>query len=250
MPVRLPDNLHARASGKPTSVASTLGKVPTRTRRDEVVRALRRAILTGELHPGENLPAVMLAARLGVSRPTLREAVRELVHEGLLVQEAYKATRVADPGDSTLLDIAKVRVALETLAAVEAGRQNIETLRRELNEALAQLDRSIESGDADLIGDAHVSFHHLIYRASGNRLLVQIWNLMQSQTRVALVMDQMTRPDLQRMRKLHHDMADAVLNGDAAVITRTVESHIRRSAKELIRLRTAKPKIRNRARSS
>jgi DNA-binding GntR family transcriptional regulator len=83
---------------------------------------LRSAILTGQLLPGDRLKEVELSNELGVSRPTLREAIYQLIHEGLLVQEPYKGITVAGIDASTISDIAVVRVALETIAAKAIAR--------------------------------------------------------------------------------------------------------------------------------
>ena len=65
------------------------------TRRDAVLTELRDAILSGRLQPGDRIREVQMSKELGVSRPTLREAIYQLIHEGLLTQEVYKGITVA-----------------------------------------------------------------------------------------------------------------------------------------------------------
>src|SRR3990170_7303598 len=97
---------------------AALTPVTNATRREVVVDAIRRALLSGELVPGQRVKEAPLAEALGVSRPTVREAMNQLIHEGSLVQTPYKGITVAQPSPPDLLDVAQVRVSLETLAAL------------------------------------------------------------------------------------------------------------------------------------
>jgi DNA-binding GntR family transcriptional regulator len=98
------------------------GVIVSSTRREEVSTRIRRALLTGELRPGQRIKEVHLAEALGVSRPTLRESLQQLVHEGALVQVPYKGIHVAQPTPDELRDVAEVRMPLETMAALRLSR--------------------------------------------------------------------------------------------------------------------------------
>ena len=104
------------------------GVVVSSTRREEVSTRIRRALLTGELRPGQRIKEVHLAEALGVSRPTLRESLQQLVHEGALVQVPDKGIHVAQPTAEELRDVAEVRMPLETMAALR--RRGTRTGRR------------------------------------------------------------------------------------------------------------------------
>ena len=86
------------------------------SRKDAVGIELRRALVLGHLKPGDKLTQTQLATDLGVSRPTLREALNQLAGEGLIVQEPYRGLRVADITAQQVRDIAAVRLAMDTLA--------------------------------------------------------------------------------------------------------------------------------------
>ena len=81
--------------------------------RDVVFNTLRQAILTGELKPGERLMEIHLADRLGVSRTPIREAMRKLELEGLVVMIPRKGAQVARITEKNLKDVLEVRRALE-----------------------------------------------------------------------------------------------------------------------------------------
>ena len=84
--------------------------------REAVVTYVRRAVVLGELQPGDKLREVKLAAALNVSRPTLREALSLLVQDGLLVQEPYRGFSVTRLDAGALRDIARTRVPLDGIA--------------------------------------------------------------------------------------------------------------------------------------
>jgi DNA-binding GntR family transcriptional regulator len=226
-------------------VLAGLDRVSTYTRREEVVRALRRAILTGELKAGDHLREVALAERLGVSRPTVREAMRQLIQDGLLTQEPYRGTRVVDPPSETLLEIADVRSALELLAARRAAERGAAVLHRPLTAALEELQRAAQSGDQSLMHEAHVRFHGVIYRASESELLEQIWNLIQVRTAFFLAWDQMSDPSPQRLLHDHRTLVKAILGGDPGAINHAIDQHINVAARNLVdkrRPRSASPR--------
>ena len=84
--------------------------------RDVVFNTLRQAILRGELKPGERLMEIQLANKLGVSRTPIREAIRKLELEGLVLMIPRKGAEVADISEKSLRDVLEVRKALEELA--------------------------------------------------------------------------------------------------------------------------------------
>ena len=84
--------------------------------RDVVFKTLRQAILKGELEPGERLMEIQLAERLGVSRTPIREAIRKLELEGLVLMIPRKGAEVARISENNLRDVLEVRRTLEELA--------------------------------------------------------------------------------------------------------------------------------------
>ena len=88
--------------------------------RDVVFNTLRKAILKGELKPGERLMEIALAERLGVSRTPVREAMRKLELEGLVVMIPRRGAQVANITEKDLNDVLEVRMALENLSIENA----------------------------------------------------------------------------------------------------------------------------------
>lgn len=213
-----------------------LGPVSTTTRREVVLDALRRALLSGELKPGQRVKEAPLAEALGVSRPTVREAIYQLVHEGSLVQVPYKGITVAQPSAQDLLEVADIRVPLETMAAVQISRDVEGEGMSRLRAALEVHLDAIEAGDVVASDLTHLELHRTLWEASGNQMLMRIWPLVESQIRMAISLDQGIRHDPERDRTLHIRLVDVIERGDEEEIAAEVREHIARSADEIVRL--------------
>lgn len=149
--------------------------------RDVVFKTLRQAILTGEFMPGERLMEVTLANRLGVSRTPVREAIRKLELEGLVVMVPRKGAEVARITVGDLKDVLEVRCHLEEFASVLACERIEEDEKEELQAALEAFEDAIEKKDLKLIAERDVDFHDVIFKATKNKRLLQIINNLREQ---------------------------------------------------------------------
>lgn len=147
---------------------------------------IAQRILDGELKPGDPLPTEQsLALRLGVNRSTVREAIRQLEQEGLLVRGAGRRLHVGRPGRGELAsrtaramvlhavsfrDLWEVGVTLEPHAARLAAEHASARDLAELDENLASMEAVLATGHSFI--DLDVRFHDLVARASGNRVLM------------------------------------------------------------------------------
>ncbi|MCI5995780.1 MAG: GntR family transcriptional regulator [Blautia sp.] len=149
--------------------------------RDVVFNTLRQAILKGELKPGERLMEIQLANRLGVSRTPVREAIRKLELEGLVLMIPRKGAEVAEITIKDLEDVLEVRAALEELAVKDACLNITEEQLQELRKANMDFKKSMEGDDLISRVQADMRFHEIIYDATNNRRLVQILNNLREQ---------------------------------------------------------------------
>ena len=150
--------------------------------RDVVFNTLRQAILKGELKPGERLMEIQLAKMLGVSRTPVREAIRKLELEGLVLMIPRKGAEVADITEKSLMDVLEVRKALEELAVQLCCDKITGKEIEELHRAADDFRRILKtSDDVTEIAEADVRFHDIIYLATGNQKLIQILNNLREQ---------------------------------------------------------------------
>jgi len=211
------------------------GVVTSSTLREEVTARIRRALLTGELRPGQRIKEVHLAEALGVSRPTLRESLQQLVHEGALVQVPYKGIRVAQPTTDELRDVAEVRMTLETMAALRLSRDPDGPAMDGVREALALHLAAVESADDLQAHVTHIGLHKAIWDQADSPTLRKIWPLVGAQIHVALTVDRAVRHGPERDAMLHRRLVRVIEDGDESAIAAEVEEHIRRSVDEVLR---------------
>ena len=150
--------------------------------RDVVFNTLRQAILRGELKPGERLMEIQLANKLGVSRTPIREAIRKLELEGLVLMIPRKGAEVAQITEKSLRDVLEVRRALEELAVQLACDRMTKEGMQELKQAAKEFEALLGSAsDITAVAEADVAFHDLIYLATDNQKLISLLNNFREQ---------------------------------------------------------------------
>ena len=178
--------------------------------RDVVFNTLREAILKGELKPGERLMELQLAAKLGVSRTPIREAIRMLEQEGLAVTIPRKGAEVAKMTEKDMEDVLQIRDALDELAASIACEQMTKEQLDTLTETMHEFEESTKSKDLKKIAAADVQFHDIIYQATGNPKLVNMLNNLREQMyryRLEYIKDE----DKRQILQLEHEKILAAL---------------------------------------
>lgn len=149
--------------------------------RDVVFNTLRQAILKGELEPGERLMEIQLAGRLGVSRTPIREAIRKLELEGLVLMIPRKGAEVAKISEKSLRDVLEVRRSLEELAIELACQRMTGDEVEKLEQAQKAFREAVNHGEAMTIAESDEGYHDVIYYGTGNARLVQILNNLREQ---------------------------------------------------------------------
>lgn len=150
--------------------------------RDVVFNTLRQAILRGEFKSGERLMEIQLANKLGVSRTPIREAIRKLELEGLVIMIPRKGAEVADITEKSLRDVLEVRKALEELAVQLACEKITQEELEELEKAGENFKKVLKrSKDITEVAEADVRFHDVIYMATDNQKLIHLLNKLREQ---------------------------------------------------------------------
>lgn len=178
--------------------------------REVVFNTLRQAILRGELKPGERLMEIALAEKLGVSRTPIREAMRKLELEGLVVMIPRRGAQVANITEKDLNDVLEVRITLENLAIEKACSNMTEEDIRALEAAAKEFEHTFEDGDLVKMAEADVNFHEAIYRAADNKRLMQVLNNLREQIyryRVEYLKEDDSR---NRLVKEHEEITQAI----------------------------------------
>ena len=149
--------------------------------RDVVFYTLRQAILKGEMEPGERLMGIQLAKKLGVSRTPIREAIRKLELEGLVIMIPRRGAEVAGITEKALRDVLEVRRSLEELAIELAVARMKEDDIKALEAARIEFREALNTNDMIRIAQADEKFHDVIYAGTYNDKLVQLLNNLRDQ---------------------------------------------------------------------
>jgi DNA-binding GntR family transcriptional regulator len=197
-----------------------------RSTHDQVVDALRSAILSGYLAPGRQLREVQLAGEFGISRAPLREAMRALEEDGLLVKRPYRGSFVATVDDRAIDEIAGLRRLVEpyamqrTVARLQPG--DLARLR-EWNDTLRSAARDDDIATAI---DAHLQLHRFFYEHADHDQLAALWRGWESQLRMFLAEDLKRFLDPDESADAHGHLLDLIESEDWEALKTEAASHI------------------------
>ncbi len=203
--------------------------------RDVVFRTLRQAILTGDMKPGERLLEIQLANKLGVSRTPIREAIRMLELEGLVVMVPRRGAQVAQITEKSMSDVLEVRCALDELAVELACARITEEEKEELREACDAFEKATQTGEVHVIAKADVDFHDIIFKVAGNPRLTQMVNNLAEQMyryRFEYIKDESQH---QMLVKEHRRICESISKGDVKASKTAIKEHIENQEKSIIR---------------
>ncbi|MGA9858807.1 MAG: GntR family transcriptional regulator [Solirubrobacteraceae bacterium] len=173
-----------------STTAWGLGTVERRSTTDQVLHELRAAILAGRIKPEEQLPEVALARSLGTGRSAIREAIRQLIQEGLVVSEINRGARVRAISAEDVVDVYRARAAIE-VAAVGALMERPEGCDiGELEAAQERIRRAspddgTEAPSRELIG-ADIDFHRALVGLAGSPRLSRAYEPLAAESQMLL----------------------------------------------------------------
>ena len=194
--------------------------------RDVVFNTLRQAILRGELKPGERLMEIQLANKLGVSRTPIREAIRKLELEGLVLMIPRKGAEVAEITEKSLRDVLEVRRALEELAVELVCEKITKEQIQELKDAAEGFKEALKDGDITGIAEADVKFHDIIYMATDNQKLIQLLNNLREQM-YRFRVEYLKRSDFhQQLIDEHEEIIETIESGQKDRAVQVVCQHV------------------------
>jgi DNA-binding GntR family transcriptional regulator len=182
---------------------------------ESAAAAVRRAIVRGELKPGERVSEAQLAERLSVSRMPARDAIRALVKEGLLEQQHGVTIVGAAAGD--VLQLFDARNLLESHAVRIASGRLSPAAERELRRAAAEMQAAAGADDVPAYQLADHAFHRALFEASGHRWLLIMWQTLAPTLDAAMEIELATRArPMKDSAQSHAELLDELLRGDTA----------------------------------
>jgi DNA-binding GntR family transcriptional regulator len=225
-----------------------IGSIGERTRlADAAYARLRQAIFTGQVPPGTRLSIPAIAARFGVSRSPVREAVLRLVHDGLAAGEPHKGVAVIVLNARQLVPVYEVRAPLEGLAArlaaasghtassghaapdghaAPGGRPPDGGLTR-LTRAVAGHAAAVDAGDLPAARDADVLFHRITREMAGNPQLISFLDQIQDKILLAMASTLLTAGPALALAD-HRAICEAIVAGDPDLAEARASAHVTR----------------------
>jgi len=194
--------------------------------RELVFESLREAIIIGKLSPGERMMEIQLADEMGVSRTPVREAIRKLELEGLLVMIPRKGAYVAGLSLKDIADVFEIRRALEGLAAELAAERASDEELEELERYLVKIANDIDDGDLNKVVETDTDFHSLLYKSSRNVRLSQIINNLREQIQ-RFRMTSLAYPGrMKNALEEHRKIVEAISTRDGELARKIAQEHI------------------------
>ncbi|NUP37084.1 MAG: GntR family transcriptional regulator [Streptomyces sp.] len=191
------------------------------SRAEAVLDSIRRAILSGELKPGQALVEAELAERLQVSKTPVREALKTLAGSGLVTTSAYKGAVVREVDRSHARCVYDMRLLLEPAAA--ARSTTAERIGRDAKVALGQADAASDAAERSL---ANRAFHRALYSGCGNPLLVESLDELSDQTALLSSAAWSRQPFWKLEAVEHHAILEAAEARDARLVADLMHDHI------------------------
>jgi len=207
-----------------------IGPVPKATLRAHIAERLRAAILAGDIEPGAPLTETSLSARFDVSRGPLREALRQLVEEGLLVTVPYTGTHVASLSIEDVREIYSLRTTLEIFAFEQVWDRRDSHFRAELHRRNKALLASIDAGDDRTSISTELELHGLVFEASGHKLLQRAWNGLRGRLQLYWAAHHRAHGRRGPRRDSHDSYIKAALGEDLDALRLEIADHMRRGA--------------------
>jgi DNA-binding GntR family transcriptional regulator len=216
-----------------------------RSIRDKAYQHIQRKIALGELQQGSALSELALAKELGISRTPIREAIGQLIAEGLLEQSPSRGTVVVKLTRQDIVDLYELREALEIYAVAKAARQtnrktDIQRLQALADEVLTiknELHRSakpaLDPMQMHRFIASDLAFHTLLMHLAANARMLKVVN----ETRLLIRIFAMRhrghkKAELERIHRQHRELVSAVVGNDAERASRVIMDHLQASRQE------------------
>jgi DNA-binding GntR family transcriptional regulator len=201
-------------------------QIPHRSLREATLAAIRQAILGGDLPPGQRLVESAIAKQLGISRAPVREALRQLETEGLVVSEPHRGTFIAELSAADLWEIYTLRAALEGLAVRLVTEQASSETAAHLQKAVDDMARAAGKGELEHLAVLDMAFHETVCRASGHSRLLGIWRRMTAQVLTVIDLRDTLYLTAEEVVRWHAQVVEHIKNGRADEAAQTLACYV------------------------
>src|SRR5579883_2765506 len=199
---------------------------PQRALRNDVYDALRRALVQGALKPGQRINEAEIARQMQISRAPIREALRQLEQEGLLVSRPRRGTFVVSLSRADVEEVYTLRADLECRAIRRAMEHLTPALCATLQGLVEDMEAAGRAANVPRLLEADIAFHRAIVEAAGWPRLRRIWDGLHPQTLTIYTITTLTDWQPVDHAGRHRPVLEAIMAGDPEGAARAIQEHI------------------------
>ena len=220
----IPSPSESRAAAAATAAAD--GAARAGPRGQQVVEAVRTAIISGRFEPGDRLIESALSAEFGTSRGPVREALRQLENEGLVMSFPYRGAVVLGVSDEEVQEVLiPIRLTLERYTFVLALEKLSDDDFAELGKQIWLMEQAGKANNLLKLVEADLAFHEIVISAAGQPHAVQIWRTISPRIRAYFYRYERFRSFEETVEE-HRDLLAALQTRDPAIVLAQLERHI------------------------
>jgi DNA-binding GntR family transcriptional regulator len=199
----------------------------------QVANQIREAIKSGKLKPGDRLIETVLAREMNIGRNAVREAIRYIEKEGLIVTTPFKGAQVVEMSKNDLKDIYDVRNALETLALNTLAMKIDNEKTKVLDAVVKEMKAVSKKGNLKAIIDVDLKFHRTLCELAENKVLLEAWSAISNRLRAFIANgDGLYGEDTPEVTLgTHYPVVDAIKNSDFKLAVRILNEILERGYK-------------------
>ena len=209
---------------------------PTTTYQQQAYDFVKAQIMNLDLKPGQYVTDSQVASDLSISRTPVREALRRLEQEGLLINQARKGWKVYALSLHDIHEIFDIKVNIEGMMARRAAECQDETLRSALREAMDQMLLAADSQDRDAWQEADFRLHEVLSEMGGNERAGRIIDNLNDQWHRVRIGFIAMQGRIERSNPEHVQVIESILAGDGETAERYMRIHLNNVRDELVRL--------------
>lgn len=206
-------------------IGSTL-HIDNKPLRERVLDALREAIITGELKPGQPLVEMDLASQLGISRAPLREALQTLAREGLVETAPYRGSIVRHLTRTDIEELYSLRSVLETFAVQRLIALNASETVARLYEIFELMLETAQTGDLTKVNQIDRQFHDALIELSQHSLLSITWSGVSNRVRQVMALRNQRNTDITTIAYNHLPIIRAIEQQNVELATTLIQKHV------------------------
>jgi DNA-binding GntR family transcriptional regulator len=194
--------------------------------RDGVIEVIEKALFSGKLRPGDRVVETKLARQTGISRGPVREAIQQLVGEGVLVTHSYRGTFVAEWTAKDVAEVYGLRAVLEGYAVHLAMQYITSQDLADLEDIIDEMQKLARQGDGEGVSELDIRFHTRICELSQDTLLFKTLAGLRRKIGMLVTIDRELAPDLVELASNHLMLLEAIRTGDPEHTESVFREHI------------------------